>query len=466
METINNKVNQISANEETTTAKTKPENSTYSIISKIAYLTGVPKHIFENPHEPPQLEWYEKLNQEKNPRIIRNLCRLRTAIEQHYGYLNNEMHYYLKNLQDFPDKIPQECLEQLTSDGIEILKANYRLAQYIIDINGHIACRISNCKNFFPLWLNWDYVKALFIMPNGKTMEGIRAAATEYYANKKDYPYQVYINWHSSDGNILYNDEKFVTLLYEAHNDRFSDLNKVTDAKSFSKDTIYSFLEECDKAVMMVDCENVDPLRLFATLNNLNQGALQGKISKIILCDDVNTTSAWDVLSQYINIPVEHKQIQRICERKSIVDQALVVLATKEYYSNQVDSIILFGSDSDYWGLFNQLPEARYLVMVEHGKFGTDSKLALQESGIPYCYIDDFCTGNSEQLKVGAVLHEVQKELDQALQLNIHEVLKRAFHATWVRMSTAEREQFYKRFIKGMRLNISDNGDLSIVMGA
>ena len=35
---------------------------------------------------------------------------------------------------------------------------------------------------------------------------------------KNMYPYQVYINWaYAGAGNILYNDKKFVTLLYEAH---------------------------------------------------------------------------------------------------------------------------------------------------------------------------------------------------------------------------------------------------------
>lgn len=30
------------------------ENSTYTVVSKVAYLIGVPKRIFENEHEPPK----------------------------------------------------------------------------------------------------------------------------------------------------------------------------------------------------------------------------------------------------------------------------------------------------------------------------------------------------------------------------------------------------------------------------
>lgn len=55
------------------------ENGTYMVISKFAYLIGVPTRIFENEHEPPQMEWYEKLQQDRNARIVRNLCMLRTA---------------------------------------------------------------------------------------------------------------------------------------------------------------------------------------------------------------------------------------------------------------------------------------------------------------------------------------------------------------------------------------------------
>ena len=32
------------------------KDSTYVVISKVAYLIGVPKRLFENEHEPPQLE--------------------------------------------------------------------------------------------------------------------------------------------------------------------------------------------------------------------------------------------------------------------------------------------------------------------------------------------------------------------------------------------------------------------------
>lgn len=67
------------------------ENSTYTVVSKVAYLIGVPKRIFENEHEPPQMEWYEKLSVNKNARIVRNLSILRTAIEQNFKNIYKQM---------------------------------------------------------------------------------------------------------------------------------------------------------------------------------------------------------------------------------------------------------------------------------------------------------------------------------------------------------------------------------------
>ena len=59
---------------------------------------------------------------------------------------------------------------------------------------------------------HWDYIRDLFIMPDGLTMQGTQKAADKYYANQNYYPYQVYFNWNepADCGNILYNDKKFV----------------------------------------------------------------------------------------------------------------------------------------------------------------------------------------------------------------------------------------------------------------
>lgn len=440
-------------------------NSTYSIVSTVGYLIGVPKQYFVHEQGKLSLELFDQLDKDKNARIIRNLCMLRTAIELNYREANYRIYNDLKNLHTMPDLIPQDCLTQLGDDGVPIIKANCKLNQYIIDINRHITNRINNCKDLFH-WLRWDYIKDLFIMPNGLTETGIKTAAAEYYANKGRYPYQVYINWSYGDhGNILFNDKKFATLLYEANEDCFTDLSKVTDASDLTKESIYDFLEDSDRTVVMVDCENVSPYSLYASLCNLDQQALLNRIYKIILCDDANTSTAWDILERFTDIPVEHLEIERVSNRKSIVDQALSVQAVIEHFENNADSIMLFSSDSDYWGLYGRLKKVRYYVMVEKGKFGTDNRNALMEAGIPFCYIDDFCTGNSNKIKTDAMQREITRFLEEAVRLNVHDMLRNAYLATRAEMSEAEKKQFYDRYIKNMRLVIDKDGNVSVALG-
>lgn len=440
-------------------------NSTFNIVSKVGYLIGVPRKYYDSEREGLDLKQFELLNQDKNARIIRNLCMLRTALERNYGEISYQIYTNLKNLHTLPELVPQASLSELERDGISIIKANYKINQYLVDINRHIANRINNCKKLLPMWIEWDYVRELFLMPNGLCEAGLKAAAAEYYANKWSYPYQVYINWSYGDhGNILLNDKKFVTLLYEANEDRFTDRSKVSDASVQTKERIYDFLEESEHTVVMVDCENSDPYKLYAMLNNLDQQALLDRIYKIILCDDVHTTTAWDILNEFTEIPVEHIEIERVSSRKSIVDQALSVRAVIEHYQNGADSIMLFSSDSDYWGLYRQMKLVRYYVMVESCKFGTDNRNALLEAGIPFCYMDDFCTGNSNKIKIDAMLRQVKKSLEEALKLNVNDMLRDAYRATRAEMSEAERKQFYDRYIKNMRLLIDANGNAAIAL--
>lgn len=402
-------------------AYTDYENSTYTVVSKVAYLIGVQKRIFENEYEPPKMEWYEKLHADKNARIVRNLCMIRTALELNFKAINNRMRFDMCNLHSLPEYVPQDSLNELLQDGITIVRSRALPAQYIVDINKHISNRINNCKSLFPLWLKWEYVRKLFLMPDGLNEKGIKAAAADYYANKNKYPYQVYINWSYMDsGNILYNDKKFVSLLYEANEDYFTDLSKVSDAGNLTKAGIYKFLDKSERVVVVVDCENSDPYKLYATLNNLNQEALLNKICKIILYDDIHTTSAWKILERFTQIPIEHVLIERIKENKSLVDIRLTTGTCREYYQNNVDSFILVSSDSDYWGLISAMPEVRFFVMVESEKCSPTIKNALINAGISYCYIDDFCTGNSNDIKVATVLREVRQKLDQAFHL-IHQ---------------------------------------------
>lgn len=77
-----------------------------------------------------------------------------------------------------------------------------------------------------------------------------------------------------------------------------------------------------------------------------------------------------------------------------------------------MDSFVIVSSDSDYWGLISSLPDAHFLVMIEREKCGPDMKEALADSGIFYCYLDDFYSGNSEDIKKNALFKEMYRWME------------------------------------------------------
>lgn len=444
-------------------ARAPRKDHTYELVSKVAYLIGVPLRIFENEHEPPKLELYDQLERDKNARIIRNLCIIRTAIERNYKRINDTIHMEYRGLLSMPEFIPSASLQQLSDDGVNFIKkSSTKLCHHVIEINRLISDRINNCKGLFPVWINWAYLKELFLMPDGLTESGTKAAASLYYANLSYYPYQMYINWVPADeGNILYSDRKFADLLYQWHCDVFTEYSKVSDAGAFVKNNIYDFVNASEKTVIVVDCENSDPYKLCATLRNLDREIMQ-KITTILLFDDIHTVTAWRILESYTEIPVEHIMTERIKQNKSLVDIKLTARACQEHYQNHVDSFVIVSSDSDYWGLISSLPGADFLVMIEHEKCGPDMKAALADAGIFYCYLDDFYSGNSEDIKKKALFQEMYRWIDSTVHLNVNDMFDAALRNTRIEMSPSERKQFFERHIKHMTLQIDENGNVRL----
>ena len=439
--------------------------STFEIISKVAYLIGVPKNKFEEDNSSPKLNVYEKIDKDKNARIIRDLCMLRTAVERNFKNIFEAMKFDYKTIMSMPEYVPVEALKRLHEEGVyfslhKITGEN--LTQLIIEINKNINNRINNCKTLFPIWLNWSYIKELFIMPDGLTESGAKSAAEKYIQNRNLYPFKVYINWHPRDcGNLLYNDKKFVTLLYRWHGDEFEDMSKVTDVGSYIKNTVYDFIENSKKLVIVVDCENSDPYKLCATLRGLDYIYTQ-KIASVILFDDVNAASAWCMLEQFTSVPVEHVMTKRVKEDKSLVDIMLTARACQEHYQNQVDSFIVVSSDSDYWGLISSLPAARFFVMIERENCSQDLKNALVSRGISYCYIDDFYSGNIDDIKRTALIETMKRYIDENVHLNINEMFEEAFKKTRIEMSDAEKNSFFGKYVKTVSMRIDGDGNVLV----
>ena len=100
--------------------------------------------------------------------------------------------------------------------------------------------------------------------------------------------------------------------------------------------------------------------------------------------------------------------------------------------------------------------------MVEHGKFGTATKELFARSGIFYCYIDEFYSGNSNDIKITALLKELNKYIKDRVHLNTNDMLNTAMTSARVFMSESEKKQFYDKYIRNMYLEIDKDGNISI----
>ena len=65
-------------------------------------------------------------------------------------------------------------------------------------------------------------------------------------------------------------------------------------------------------------------------------------------------------------------------------------------------------------------------------------------------------------LKITALLREVTSYLQQAVSFNVNDMLQIAFRNTRVEMTPHERNQFYDKYIRGMRLVVDQQGNASI----
>ena len=154
--------------------------------------------------------------------------------------------------------------------------------------------------------------------------------------------------------------------------------------------------------------------------------------------------------------------LKRLKDEKSLTDMTLAVGVCREFYSGTADSFVLLSSDSDYWALISMLPEAKFLVMVEYDKFSGSMRQAMEDAGISYCYIDDFCTGNSDEVRMCALLGQLQVRLDELVHFNVRVLLQEVNRATRAEMGTREERRFYDKYVRQMKISIDAEGNLRL----
>ena len=451
------------------------ENFRKKITTTIAYLIGVPDEKI-NINEKFDVAEFEKLKTNDNATIIRCLCRLRTQFLKNYKHIDDAVKFQMKPLESLSDYLDIDAIKYLRRKEIEVNISNAKSPTVNISyINQYIVDNIDKIKPIIPDWIKFEYIKALFLMPGGysghnganirndykKIFNIILDAGKTYASQRSDYPFQMYIAWpkkfRETDGNILFNDLKFLKLLYAANGDRFQANRYVIDASETTKEEIYDFLDEAVNVAIFVDCENVDPYSFGSTILNLDNDELS-KIKKIVLYDDVNTSTAWDYITSIINIPIVKKDIERIIDNKSLVDVTMTAGVCEEYYRNNMESIILASSDSDFWGLIKQLPDAKFLVLNEFRKTSTAILDQLDKYRIQHCFMSDFAQDKIQQFKSDVLYRGLAERIKNFNQtgtfdtLDVDKLLQELFYDANISGAESqvqkEKDAFFDKYLK------------------
>lgn len=256
----------------------------YEIVSKVAFLIGVSDSHWKSQYTGLEQDIYEQLSEDKNACIIRNLCGLRTEIEQNFKRFSMLILMELKNLHTIPQT--QGMVNQLHKDGIEIIKANPKFEEYLLKINSLLQQHIDACKTLFPIWVNWEFVRQLFIIPGGNSTKKSKEIFEYYMENLERYPYRMDAARLYGKSIERHRDEKraakIVNQIYVIA--RFSDDSKPSSmmlgeigtslsyaSSSYSDKDIFSTLQQyCIKCgrLHLLDSVTVGKYRLIGKIRN------------------------------------------------------------------------------------------------------------------------------------------------------------------------------------------------------
>jgi len=453
------------------------ENRSRSEVTKIAYLIGIDEKHFEGTLF--DREVYDELLKNENATVIRHLCILRNDFLEHSSKIYQARREMIP-LSDI-ECVHEGSIKYLWRKGIDVNRANETDPNvYIAYINQYIQERIDRLRPLFPDWIQFNHIRTIFLMSggyaggNGSNIKNNRQDVTrvidaerkKYRENYSNYPFHTYIVWPfampDSYGNILHNDLKFLKILYAANGDCFKGIEYVTDAHAQTKNDVYEFLENAVRAEIFVDCENVDVYAFASTILGLDPECYP-KIKKILLFNDVNTCAAWDYLEEMSDIPVQRIETERLLEEKSVVDFHLMLKVFSECTSNDLDSVIIASSDSDYLVLINQLRSmsnnVQFLIMNEYSKTSGAFVEKLEELGISYCYMNEFSKGNAQEFK-NTVLFKALSDVINKFNsegvfefLDVDDLLHHLYIKAGVRCEQSqlekEKKNFFDKYLRG-----------------
>lgn len=152
----------------------------FDIVTTVAFLIGVPEVQFTSEKTTLKEDLYHTLLKNYNARLIRDISLVRVAIQKNFVKIFQEMQHdttHMKSLTN-TDLIPQDSVQRLEKADINLYAKRNSVNDFQIVLNKEMQSRIASCKSLFPDWIEWDYIRKLFIVPNGLKEEGIKEAAS------------------------------------------------------------------------------------------------------------------------------------------------------------------------------------------------------------------------------------------------------------------------------------------------
>ena len=430
----------------------------------IGYLLGVKKEYLQIINdENPVDDIFEKLEKNENTKAIRHLNNIRSNIMLNFKTLSRETRITAAAFTPvYNHEILKDDFKALSRIGINISTGRQDLNEYIALVNKEISKRLAFIKPLLPEWVEYKHIVYMFNMPGD-----IKTEAERFQVNQNCYPYKRYFYWREPEelGNILSYDHKFLDVIYTNNHSVFYAADKVTDASEGVKNSISEFVQKGRKIQIFIDGENVDPYKFADAIESLQDYEID-KIEKIIVYyDNSFSVKAWTYLHHFtFDIPVEAIGVDRINENKSLVDHKLVARVSRAVYAENVDSIILVSSDSDFWSVIEDV-KANYLVMLESEKCGFDFKSVLREHDIFYCYLDRFIAAEDDRYFKTVFRNEVISAVEKLFVIpDPQELFETALLQTRAEIPAAEKEAIFNKYIAGMKLRISKDKQFEIVV--
>lgn len=439
----------------------RKQNSSNKVVTMMAYLLGAREDIISAYYD---ADVIDKLAATLAAQIVRALSIVRMSLLRNYKEVDRELKYNMNNL-DRQKYFAPDILAMLYENGVPLLKANYTADAYVGHVTELMCKYIDECKPLFPSCIEFSYIRKLFITKCYSEPNVRKRELAKYHTKNNLYPYRLYLSWEPKEcGNILLNDEKFLSILYQENKDKFNQAYLFKDISAIAKEAINDFITEAKKVIFVVDCENIDPYKFFGMISSLPPKVCN-RIGEIILYDDVNADVAWDSFPKCFSIPVRHENTVRILERKSVVDTELMLGVMKRCYEHSTDSVVLCSSDSDFVPLMKTLKEVNFMVLYEEDKCSNVTKGKWKSSRIPFYALDNFYQADCDELQKYVFIDALKKLLPKYIGRQVEELMKALSCETRFVLTEKQMKKYYDAYVKNIRLSVDEGGILVVSVG-